>query len=256
MSGRRRQGGVVTAVYTGEPLLVTVGRACGLHGVYRPDADRRADDVARPVVGAVLVGTPVPVVAAGPDAVERVRAAAAHPRVTGEVRVLVARLTATAGRVSCRVDGLGAARRSGEDAVHEALDAAAVSLEVFARLSADCADRPVPVPAGGPHLPVWGSTRTVREELVDQLGVLDRWLGDVAAAVDAADVAALAGHGRAVSARFGGEYTPVPDPRPDTGPVRTAVRLTGVVWSELAGVAFIVIAFVVIAFALVVWGAR
>lgn len=239
----------MTATYTGEPLLVTLGRACGLHGVYRPEAGRRHDGPV-PVVATVLVGTPV-----RPDVVERVRAAARHPRVPGEVLVLVARLTATAARALARLDSLGPARRSGEDAVHEALDAAVVALEVFARLSADCADRPVEVPVGGPHLPVWGSTRTVREELVDQLNVLDRYLGDVLAAVDAADVAALAGHGRTITARFGGEFVPVPDPEPGTEPVaRTAVRIVVGVWSELAGVAYLMVAFVVVA--LFVRGAR
>jgi hypothetical protein len=237
--------------YTGEPLLVQLGRACGLHGVYSPTSlvGRRADGEAPvPVAATVLVGTPVPVTPAPVDGVERVRAAARHPRVPHEVRVLVGQLTATAGQVLGRLDSLGSARRSGESAVYEALDAAVTALEVFRRLSVDCVDRPVEVPAGGTHLPVWGTTRTVREELVAQLDVLHRHLADVLAAVDAADIAALTGHGRTITARFGGEFCPAPDPE------LARVGPAGGLWSELAGVVYLIVAFAAIA--LLVVGAR
>jgi len=211
------------ATYMTEPLLVRAGRACGLHGVYSPDRHDHGDQgdvstlaAALPALP-VLVTVPAPASMVGPvlvAEVERVRAAARDGRVPADAVLVAERLTRTARQALARLDSLGTARRSGQDAVHAVLAAAAIALETFGRLPAGCVDRPVAPSDPGPGTPVWGVVRTVADELVTQLGVLDRYLTGVIEAINDADVLALTGHGQMVAVRFGGEFVPVADPDP------------------------------------------
>jgi hypothetical protein len=235
------------ATYMSEPLLVRAGRACGLHGVYSPDLDTNQADrggvstlaaqVGRPGLPGlpVLVTLPTPApgaVSVWVAEVERVRAAARDPRVPADAVLVAERLTRTARQALARLDSLGPARRSGHDAVHAVLASAATSLETFGRLPAGCADRPVAPADPGPGTPVWGVVRTVADELVAQLSVLDRYLTGVIEAINDADVAALTGHGQMITVRFGGEFVPVAAVPVSVVPALAPARLdgSGVVW--------------------------
>jgi hypothetical protein len=233
----------IPAAYDGDPLLVRAGRALGLHGVYSPDLDTDQADrggittlatlTALPVLP-TLVTLPAPAPGSvGPvlvAEVERVRAAARDVRVPADAVLVAERLTRTARQALARLDSLGPARRSGHDAVHAVLASAAIALETFGRLPAGCVDRLVAPSDPGPGIPVWGVVRTVGDELVAQLDVLDRYLTGVIEAINDADVAALTGHGRQVVARFGGEFVPVADPEPvPFVPAQAPARLD-VVW--------------------------